>query len=246
MQPYRHYTFYNYESLPKIGIDKKNLTRHDRTLEDYSIYVATLMDDLQETILRDKKITILDCGAGSGRALDDLLSGPFKRQIKKCVGISLHYFDNVCSLFPKHRNKIEWYIGKAEQILPRMNEKFDLIFDIYGAYFYSPERPALINEYHRLLSPEGKANIYILTLENNFVKGDKKCTLEHHHQKMAPETFDREGDIFSIRKKSDTFPVGEITLSQIVKYSPSIPNFTGNEEKFKKGNAWYPQVVCYN
>ena len=52
--------------------------------------------------------------------------------------------------------KWKYEVGFAEQVLPTLNQKYDLLSDVYGPYFYSGDRLRLLDEYYRSLKPGGK------------------------------------------------------------------------------------------
>lgn len=124
----------------------------DNRYQDLSKYLALISKTTSQ-------MTVLDCGAGNGTAMDSLLEA--NKVVKKCTGISMHYFPSIAERIVKNQGRLNWYIGKAETILPRLNEKFDVITDVYGAYFYSSDRIELIKQYHRLLKPNGRAFVYL-------------------------------------------------------------------------------------
>lgn len=247
---YTRYTYANYHTLPTRSADGDNLTNSTRSLNDYSeklhFIPVSLTEHLTNLCSRGRKITILDCGAGSGKAIDDLLSGPYKDSIEKCVGISLHYFKNVFTLFATHGDKIEWILGPAEKILPDLVEQFDVIFDVLGAHFYSAERPLLVEQYHRLLKMGSQASIRIENGTKNIVILDKKIRkpLELCYTSSAPATFRLTKRSFIITKMTEAFPGEKYTLSKVRRCGSSIGDAT-SPYKTKKGNAWRPMVVYY-
>lgn len=138
-------SFYDYEKYFRSDVS-------DNRYQDLSKYLALISKTTSQ-------MTVLDCGAGNGTAMDTLLEA--NMSVKKCTGISMHYFQSIEERIVKNQGRLEWYVGKAETILPSLNEKFDIITDVYGAYFYSSERIELIKQYHRLLKPNGRAFIYL-------------------------------------------------------------------------------------
>ncbi len=256
MQPYARYTHSNFYTLPEKGEEETNLTNATRSLTDYSMKICigelSLEEHLTNLALTGKKIVILDCGAGSGKVIDALLSGPYKESIKKCVGISLHYFKNVATLFEKHQSKIEWILGPAEKILPDLVEKFDIIFDVYGAHFYSAERPLIIEQYHRVLTMGGKASVHLENDTRNIIlKGKKRCYLEDSYEESAPDTFatftmnHTLSQVFVITKCTEEFPGEKYVISSVKKCGSSIGKTALSHHKLKKGNAWRPIGVYF-
>lgn len=53
-------------------------------------------------------------------------------------------------------NGFKFLQGYAEEVLPRLDSNFNLIIDMYGAFFYSPKRNQLLKEYWNKLEPGGE------------------------------------------------------------------------------------------
>ena len=135
-------------------------------------------------------ITYLDCGAGQGLALDDFLTGRlYEMKVDiKATGISLHHFTNIALLLETHKEKLEWFFGKADNVLlTLLSNSYDLITDCWGAYFYSlqqQQRTCIIQNYYRLLRPGG--NAYIMLGRS---PGLERERYEHYFVKKWPSIF---------------------------------------------------------
>lgn len=256
MQAYTYYTYATSHALPKTSEDRTNLTKHDRTLQIYNNILqfnhGDLFAQLESFKKLGKKITLLDCGAGSGKVIDQLLSGPYANCIEKCIGISLHYFQDVAELFRKHQTKVEWIIGPAEYILPNLKTKFDLIFDVFGAYHYSPERSILIEQYHRVLKPDGAAAIFIKSLDENLILREGASeSLEEHYICTEPDTFsivpskDQVTLTFVINKITPLFPGNLFKLSHVRREGASLSNPAYTKKELSDGNALRPTTVVF-
>lgn len=257
MQFYTYYTFSNSHALPKQSEDKTNLTTYNRTLNTYNDILQLNNQDifaqLESFKEHGKKITLLDCGAGSGKVIDELLSGPYAGCIEKCIGISLHYFRGVAELFKKHQTKVEWIIGPAEYILPNLTTKFDLIFDVFGAYHYSPERALLIQQYHRVLKPDGITAIFLKSLDESVILREGASDfLEEYYTCSEPDTFsivpsnDYRRYTFVIKKIAPLFPGEKFRLSHIRREGASLANASSSYKKeLLAGNAWRPTTVVF-
>lgn len=257
MQPYTRYTYQTAHTLPIQSEDRTNITVFDRSLDAYCAFTyfdyETLEKCIQKLAASGGEISVLDCGAGSGNALDALLKGPLGISIQKCVGISLHYFKNVANLFQSHKDKIEWIFGPAEKILPDLTEKFDLIFDVYGAYFYSPERSILLEQYHRVLKIGGQGTICpVFCNENTIQVSDIKCDLEIFFSTNYPGEFTIKKRqsfpiILEINKLSPTLPGEKFAFSSIEESESSLSkaSLVRSEDKLKRGNAWRPKRVLF-
>lgn len=57
------------------------------------------------------------------------------------------------------KEKFRYNVGFAEHVLPQIDEKADLITDVYGAFFYSAGRMRLLDDYYEQLKPGGAAMI---------------------------------------------------------------------------------------
>jgi len=52
---------------------------------------------------------------------------------------------------------VSYEVGFAENIIPQLPSTFNLITDVFGAYFYSVDRVFLLDQYLNKLSPGGRA-----------------------------------------------------------------------------------------
>lgn len=115
------------------------------------------------------ELTVLDCGSGHGVALKNLLN-EFK-EFKSATGISMHAFMSVAEDIKAFNGRLDCHFAKAQDVLPSLvSNKYHLITDVYGPYFYSVERPYLLNEYWKLLNPGGCAFIVLGNSLNDTVQ----------------------------------------------------------------------------
>lgn len=56
---------------------------------------------------------------------------------------------------------VNYFIGPAEDFFKTSRQKAKLIIDVYGAYFYSPNRIQLLQDYYNQLSEDGKAFVFL-------------------------------------------------------------------------------------
>lgn len=243
--------------LPGRSEDETNLTMAWRSFGDYDwklgLYLAdsNRLDSFVKSRISGKNFCYLDSGAGHGTAIDTFLE-KYGGSTKKCVGISLHYFSDVKQLLKEHRAKLKWYLGPAQAALGRMHEKFDLITDFFGAYFYSVERPELLRLYHSRLKAGGRAYIYLnpITCDKHAAARIKrKRVYRHLEAELAdkyPETFQlsREGAVLIITKCSKRCPPIEYEVQRKV-YHRSITCETRRPTRafYKQGNALFPKVT---
>lgn len=55
------------------------------------------------------------------------------------------------------RKKFDYRTGFAEDVIPTLKRSYQLITDVFGAYFYSVDRIGLIEEYYNSLAQDGEA-----------------------------------------------------------------------------------------
>ncbi len=246
----------DYLSLQHFPTDTDDLVNETPTDRSFSVYASTIDAEIPKKLKMvefikarstESKIQVLDCGAGQGTALDTLLESYLQKGIQKVTGISLHTFRHVKRLLKKHEKRMDWYLGNALEILPKLPEKYDLITDIYGSYFYSENRVDLIKAFHRALKEGGRAYILISAHDNpvqNLVNlGNKSMKLEEHLQEDFPETFKfwaGKREVLVITKASRKCPSFNFEVAYA--FYRAVPGFTSNSEAIK-GNGWHPQKV---
>ena len=262
-------TYRTLKRFPKTTEDKTNITKTYRNFVTYLKNLKTakhkLKRDLNRLILEGKQFSILDCGAGEGVAIEQLLESGFgNAHVKKATGISLHAFKNARNLIAKYK-KLDWYIEDAFSALPKLETKYDFIVDVWGAYSYVNERIKLLKLYYNALSPGGKAYVYISS-KNCIVKNNnhddhsdsgsdgylvfsdefpkkKYIRLEKYLSRRYPDTFYFENHVLVIRKTSVRFPVvDDIEIVDSI-YDSSVR--TKDKEACIKGNSWYPKTVVF-
>ena len=59
----------------------------------------------------------------------------------------------------RRSGQLSYRVGRAEKELPKLKKRYEILTDVFGAYFYSADRLALLDEYYRLLSRGGEAFI---------------------------------------------------------------------------------------
>jgi hypothetical protein len=179
---YQHYFFSMDENIDlKMFLHDKNES-----------YKKLSVDDDKES----KRWNVLDCGAGQGCALNQLLDEASPGQsgyVRSATGISLHSFPSIHSLLAKHHGVLHWHQGDAVKVLDEMmtfkeeggsegkRSRYNLITDVWGAYYYSPHRHLLLYYFYNLLAPRGRAYIFIggnVTLVTTKVATTKVATNE--------------------------------------------------------------------
>jgi ubiquinone/menaquinone biosynthesis C-methylase UbiE len=215
-----------------------------------------LLDKLEEARKNKSTLGVLDCGAGEGNMLRDLLLMDKDGVKIECTGISMHYFDDTEELLKKHRN-LTWFNHKAEDALPKFkSESVDIITDFYGAYFYSPERVDILNHYHRLLKPGGRAFIHNSRHTLNLVQfkhNQAQCIkdFETHLVKNHPETFqwgDAKETFLVIQKTTMRSPLLSFKVKEIEEACWGHAELWKkelnlSEEGLRDGQGYYPQRI---
>lgn len=248
----RKITVHNVKNTPRIQD-----VYHKKTQRDFDRYLSffkTKGKSLQTFLTRrGEGLTVLDCGAGEGVAMDTLLSSPLgKKHVKECTGISIHQFRHVLDIIAKNEGRLEWFVGKAENVLPKLNKKFDLITDVFGAYFYSQHRLALLRLYHQTLKPGGRAYIYLggshpTCKVSNTIKHSKKIkeNFEKHLVETFPETFSlhtnpdiRPDQFLVITKSTARMPSINFRVKNVA-VSKSIHRYRNSKEALAKGAVNY-------
>lgn len=244
-------TYRSLDRFPETTDDERNRSKTDRTFELYiEIFNRIAPEEFHVTkFLKDRfisvqrKMFVLDCGAGKGVALNSLLNSEYGTQIEKVTGISLHSFNNVKTVLTTHKQKIDWYLGQGIPILSQLPEKYDLVTDVFGCYFYTPFKVELIRAVHRVLSPGGRA--YLYSGGNNYVEIDNTLVhLEQHLQDTYPDTFKfccKIQRIFIITKNSQRCPIQNFDLVSS-KYQPATSKDLSYEEAIV-GNILYPYEI---
>lgn len=130
---------YNYLDLLGLELDVKKL------IESHAIR--------NEMYGRAPGVKVLDGGCGSGKALENLVD---YHGIEKAYGISNDGYSDMLPVITK--NNAEIFLGKLQE---SKNEfiGMNMIFDVYGAYFYSKDRLDVIQRYYDFLHIGGEAYI---------------------------------------------------------------------------------------
>lgn len=224
----------------------------DRTFEEYLIkFKGSEAIDLKTFMERRRaKITVLDCGAGTGKALSTLLT-TFQGTVDKCTGISMHYFKKVEEYISKHPGRLEWYADKAENVLPSLSQPFDLITDYFGAYFYSTERIILLNNYYRLLKDGGRAYIWMGNHLNNVIltSAGNRENLENSLVRNHPEIFawaDSEKLFLVITKQTSKLFSLSLKVKEVKERSWNRDRSkSSTEEQKREGQEYFPSEVVF-
>lgn len=148
---------------------------------------------------------VLDCGAGKASFLDSILStnddeGREKYHIQQATGISLHVFPDITKLVQKHQGKLNWFFNSGKEILPILSRNYSghyhLLVDLWGIYFYSPERALILFHYYQLLTPGGRAYVFIGDTNTVLFEKGKNThdSLEEHLIKKWPDIFEYGND----------------------------------------------------
>lgn len=61
----------------------------------------------------------------------------------------------------KKQKNFGYHVGYAEEVLPGIKSTYNIITDIYGAFFYSPNRHQLLKQYWEKLEPTGEMVILL-------------------------------------------------------------------------------------
>lgn len=142
--------------------DQTNITTCDRTLAVYSNWLFGDDITLTERLIALSKrlgrpLIVLDSGCGKGHAARDLICTPIIRDyIKKVIGISMHHFHSSEQIQQAHPNKFTYHVGTTQSVLSKAFGQVDVILDIWGAFAYSPDKAALLHQYHDCLAPHGQ------------------------------------------------------------------------------------------
>lgn len=249
-------THLSLDRFPDKTDDERNVTPTTRSFDHYIMYINAIVPSncsitkfIKE---RSKevggKIRVLDCGAGQGVALDTLLESKYGNLIKKVTGVSLHSFNHVKSVLTKHTNRIEWYLGDAIEVLPKLPAEYDLLTDIFASFTYSLERVKVIISIHSVLKLGGRAYIRCAKkIKNTIDENGQRVNLGKYISQTYPETFqlfrsDAGGVVLIINKTSIRCPLPEYT-SVSFRYMPVYSRLSKDEAI--KGNAWFPRNVTY-
>lgn len=248
--------------------DANNLTPASR---DAMQYADQLNINLKRIIISRfnevvKKVKLLDAGCGKGVAINDLLSNSaLNDYLESCTGVSKHYFANIELVLKKHGKRFNYIYGKAQAYLSELTNTFDIILDLWGAYFYSIDKIELLRLYHQALLPNGTAVIVLSRVRDNIivVEGQKTIPLITRICGDYPETFKLSHNtcidgitmkpctdfILTITKKTEHFPLPTYTV-QTFDYcrTANPPKNTPAElvwSECEKGNAVAPFQVRY-
>ena len=185
-----------------------------------------------------KDLAFLDSGAGHGYFLHALCSkSVLVKQIKSVTGLSFHNFPSLSRLFGSLKDKLSWYTGFAEVILPGLeSETLDVITDMYGPFAYSFDKPLIIQNYYRLLKSGGKAFVYLSHKMTSVIENMHKYpSYVEMLCKKCPNNFKRCGHTLVITKTSTKFPAPICDVRRV------------SVDEARKTGIFYPQVsVLYN
>lgn len=122
--------------------------------------LVSLDTHLKNLISQKSELKALDCGAGRGIALKNLLIE--YKNFTRATGISIHPFLSAAENIKIFGGRLEYFFDKAQNVLPLLpSNEYNLIMDVWGAYFYSLERIEIIKQYWRLLTPGGCAFVIL-------------------------------------------------------------------------------------
>ncbi len=236
------YTHRNADNIKvSLNEERKFLTNSERRFSTYVAHFDQYIDqdefNFQNYVEKQviEGMTYLDSGAGEGRTIESFLEmySKYSAQIK-CDGISLHLFKNVKSVLKKFPRKITWFHGDALKILKNMpSQSYDLITDVFGAYFYSADHYEILQEYHRVLKPSGRCYLTEKFKINQGAIGTaplKQFNLEKYLCEKAPASFKLMDRAFIISKVSLRFPIGS---NLILISSDSVFMVERNKRRYK-------------
>jgi len=218
------------ENLPKLKHESYYRNFHrtfDSYNDDISRFEADEMDKFTEFFRQrhdsiEKKITWLDSGAGKGTAI--LTCGEISDYLEKAIGVSMHFIKGTSRILDV--DFADWYLGDINDVLEDVKD-IDVISDVYGPFFYSPERMYILRNYYEALDDGGKAFIQVGNPEANheFVRdivyeGKKRTLIQEYLDQYFPEIFRLTNFNFTLVMKKDkdkTFPNLE-ELDQVESY----------------------------
>ncbi len=108
-----------------------------------------------------------------------------------------------------------YHVGLAEEVTPLLNKKYDLMTDVFGAFFYSDKRYEILRQMHSNLNLNGKAFIMLKDSsvgvnDQILLKNGETRNLFEYLAETYPETFQYHKDSFSMTKTSDQFPFPKV------------------------------------
>lgn len=75
-------------------------------------------------------------------------------------------------LFNRLNTRFVYTVGLAEDRLPQLKTKFDVITDVFGAYYYSKNRLDILDDYYSHLADDGSAFLVIGSTDHMFTGHD--------------------------------------------------------------------------
>jgi SAM-dependent methyltransferase len=84
----------------------------------------------------------------------------------------------------KRSGQLRYRVGRAETELPKLKKQYQILTDVFGAYFYSADRLNLLEEYYRLLSGDGEG--FVLFQAEEAKLPPSKSTLESDTETFGP------------------------------------------------------------
>jgi hypothetical protein len=101
----------------------------------------------------------------------------------------------------KKTNRFEYHVGFAEEVMPKLHDKYEVLTDVFGAYFYSIDRINLLDQYYHALDTQGEAFIIYKGFQTNNVGGKFKV------QYSTSNFFDEESNriLLEMAKKNHKF-----------------------------------------
>jgi SAM-dependent methyltransferase len=199
--------------------------------------------------LGNQPLSWLDSGAGIGFAMDDLLSSfQRKHMLEKAVGVGKHNFEHTKELLQRHPERMYYFWGDALEIIPILG-KFDVITDIFGAYYYSEDKIDLLRTYYDALRQGGQAfittrnnsNDYELTMDT--VSFDNRLKyLKDFLAEYIPEIFKRtnKNSTLVMIKDQEEFP--DIDLEVLDSYYSDIDTMN-SFKKYTREDAEYRTLM---
>ncbi|MEQ1664210.1 MAG: hypothetical protein ABL927_02415 [Bdellovibrionales bacterium] len=74
----------------------------------------------------------------------------------------------------KKTNRFDYRVGFAEEVMPTLHDKYRVLTDVFGAYFYSIDRINLLDQYYHALANQGEGFIIYKGFQTNNVGGKFK------------------------------------------------------------------------
>ena len=159
------------------------------TGRDFKNYASYLGPSFSRTVLSlSDESHWIDMGAGSARAMQEAVFLNFRRPKMTAISVTKpqEYERNISAFTQLMLGRFEYRDEKMiEEYPPGSIEKADLVTDVYGPFYYSPDPSLVLHTYVDLLKPGGVALIHYNTvLEGGKLRSLGGMTIEN--QNLVP------------------------------------------------------------